>query len=143
MKQFLTGILMIVGSGVLLAALPAEHAVLTMERRALDGWLEGSPDASLEISDPTITYVHSALGARLDGLPAVKSLYESYQGRPLFDRYEIVDPIVVVAGNMAVLTYRLTTQNGSLTRRWDATEVFRDGQAGWRIIHTHFSQVTQ
>jgi ketosteroid isomerase-like protein len=143
MKHLVTCALMIVGSGMLPAAQSPEHTILTMERRAMDGWLQGNPDAFLDISDPTITYFHYTLETRLDGLPAVRALYESYRGRPLFDRYEIVDPNVVVAGNVAVLTYQLTTQNGSLSRRWNATEVFRDGQTGWRIIHTHFSLVKQ
>jgi hypothetical protein len=79
------------------------------------------------------------LDKRLDGLPALKALYESYRGKPLFDRYEILDPKVQVCGATAILTYQFTTLNGSLTRKWNATEVYQNGQAGWRIIHSHFS----
>jgi hypothetical protein len=116
-----------------------EQTILALERRAMDGWGQGNPDEFLTISDPGITYFHSTLQKRLEGLPAVKALYESYRGRPLFDRYEIGDPKVVVSGHVAVLTYLFTTQNGTLTRRWHATEVYREGPAGWRIIHSHFS----
>jgi hypothetical protein len=118
-----------------------ERTILAMERRAMDGWLAGNPDEFLKISDPEITYFHSSLDKRLVGLEAVKALYEGYRGRPLFDRYEMADPKVVVSGDMAVLAYLFTTQNGSLTRRWHATEVYRKGKAGWRIIHSHFSLV--
>jgi SnoaL-like domain len=125
--------------GTLAAAESTEETILAMERRAMDGWREGNPDEFLRISDPEITYFHSTLATRLEGLPAVKALYESYRGRPLFDRYEMADPKIVVSGSVAVLTYLFTTQTGSLARRWHATEVYRNGKAGWRIIHSHFS----
>jgi ketosteroid isomerase-like protein len=142
MKHFLTCVLLIVGAAAL-SGQPADHPVLVLERRGMDGWLQGSPDAFLAIADPAITYFHSTMGTRLDGLAAVKAVFEGYRGRPLFDRYDIVDPNVVTAGPVAVLTYQLVTQNGTLTRRWHATEVFREHQAGWRIIHSHFSSAKE
>ena len=132
-------LLIVMGAWVPLAAQSTEQTILALERRSMEGWLQGNPDPCLEITDPAITYFHSALETPLDGLTAVKALYETYRGRPLYDRYEIVDPKVVIAGSVAVLTYQLTTLNGSLTKRSNATQVFRDSQAGWRIIHSHFS----
>jgi hypothetical protein len=125
--------------GALAGAESTEETILAMERRAMDGWGQGNPDEFLRISDPEITFFHSTLDKRLDGLAAVKALYEGYRGRPIFDRYEMADPKVVVSGSMAVLTYLFTTQNGGLTRRWHATEVYRKGPSGWRILHSHFS----
>jgi hypothetical protein len=54
-----------------------------------------------------------------------------------------VDPKVVAFGAAAVLTYQLVTRNGSLTRRWHATEVYRETCSRWRIIHSHFSGAGQ
>jgi hypothetical protein len=139
MMKILALALAIACCGSLVAAESTGQTIVAMERRAMDGWRDGNPDELLKISDPEITYFHSALGLRLAGLEAVKALYESYRGRPLFDRYEMVDPKVVVAGSVAVLTYGFTTHNGALTRRWHATEVYREGPSGWRIIHSHFS----
>lgn len=143
MTKILTCALVVASCGTLATAQSTEQTILAMERRAMDGWREGNPDEFLRISDPEITYFHSTLETRLDGLPAVKALYESYRGRPLFDRYEMADPKIVVSGNVAMLTYLFTTQNGSLTRLWHATEVYRKGSAaaGWRILHSHFSLV--
>ncbi len=42
---------------------------------------------------------------------------------------------------MAILSYRLVTQNGADARTWNATEVYQKKKAGWRVIHSHFSQV--
>jgi ketosteroid isomerase-like protein len=142
MRRFLTYVLLMVGSAALLGQ-SADHPVLVLERRGMDGWLRGNPDAILAIADPAITYFHSTMETKLDGLAAVKAVFEGYRGRPLFDRYDIVDPKVVTAGDVAVLTYQLVTQNGTLTRRWHATEVFREHQASWRLIHGHFSLVQQ
>ncbi len=129
--------------GTVTAAEPVEQTILTLERRAMDQWLQGNPDGFLAISDPGITYFHSVTEARLDGIAAVRVLYETYRGRPLFDRYEIVGPKVVAASGTAVLTYQLVTHNASLTRRWHASEVYRHTRTGWRIVHTHFSEARQ
>ena len=106
----------------------------------MDGWLQGSPDEFLTLAGADITFFHSTQRERLVGVQAVKALCESYRGRPLFDRYAIREPRVAVSGRTAVLTYLFTTQNGTIVRHWHATVVYRDGAAGWRVIHSHFSQ---
>jgi hypothetical protein len=133
--------LMLALTGTPVGAAPAEETILALERQAMDLWRQGNPDGFLAISDPGITFFHSTVEAQLVGLAAVKTLYEGYRGRPLFDRYEMAEPRVVAAGGTAVLTYVLVTWNGSLTRRWHASEVYRDGRDGWRIVHSHFSAV--
>lgn len=115
--------------------------VIALERRTMDGWLQGSPDEFLKLVDADITFFHSTQPERLVGAQAVRALCESYRGRPLFDRYAIGEPRVAVSGHTAVLTYLFTTQNGTIVRQWHATVVYRTGAAGWRVIHSHFSQV--
>jgi len=142
MKKNLSCALVAALSGMFAMAGPnavTEQTILEIERRGMDGWQQGNPDEFLKISDAGITYFHPVVEKRLEGLPAVKALYEGYRGKPLFDRYEIVDPKVVVSGRVAVLTYQFTTVNGPLTRRWNTTEVYQQEPAGWRIIHSHFS----
>ena len=140
MKRTLAWALALACIGAGARAETIEETILAMERRVMEGWLSGNPDAVIAISDPGITFFHSAIPGRLEGLDAVKAVYEGYRGQPLFDSYEIVAPKVDAWKDTAVLTYQLTTQNGTLTRHWDATEVFRRGSAGWRIVHSHFSQ---
>jgi len=113
--------------------------ILAMERGALDGWQAGNPDALLAISDPEITYFHAMTDRRLDGLPAVKALFDGYRGRPLFDSYEMAEPKVQASGDTAVLTYILVRHIGTMTTRWNATQVYRQKKEGWRIIHSHWS----
>lgn len=115
-----------------------ERIILATERQIMNDWLKGNFDKLLEMSDPEITYFHAVTDKRLDGLPAVRELYEGYRGRPLFDSYEIIDPKVQVSGDTAILTYQLETRNGAVVRRWNATQVYRKKE-GWRIIHAHWS----
>ena len=128
--------------GLLAAADSSESVtpeILALERRALDGWQVGNPDPLLAISDPDITYFHAVTDKRLDGLPAVKALFEGYRGRPLFDGYETAEPRVQVSGDTAVLTYTLVRHIGTVTDRWYATQVYQRKKEGWRIIHSHWS----
>jgi ketosteroid isomerase-like protein len=113
--------------------------VLALERRTLDGWQVGNPDPLLAISDPEITYFHVVTDQRLDGLAAVKALFEGYRGRPLFDSYEMAEPKVQASGDTAVLTYILVRHVGTETTRWNATQVYQRKKEGWRIIHSHWS----
>ncbi len=128
--------------GVLAAADPSEVVapeILALERKALDGWQVGNPDALLAISDPEITYFHAMTDTRLDGLPAVKVLFEGYRGRPLFDSYEMAEPKVQAGDDTAVLTYILVRHIGTMTTRWNSTQVYQRKKEGWRVIHSHWS----
>ncbi len=128
--------------GVLTAADGNEataREVLALERTTLDGWQMGNPDPLLAISDPEITYFHVVTDQRLDGLPAVRALFEGYRGRPLFDSYEMAEPKVQSSGDTAILTYTLVRHVGTATTRWNATQVYQRKKEGWRIIHSHWS----
>ena len=114
--------------------------ILALEKSGLDGWLAGDPGPQLAIADPQITYFHAVVEQRLDGLPALKELYERYRGTPLFDSYRILTPKVQVAGEVAVLTYVLAQHTGTATSFWNATQVYQKGKDGWRVIHSHFSK---
>ncbi len=128
------------GGALMAADLDVARQLLVLERQALDGWQHGSPDGDLAISDAAITYIHPAAGKRLDGLPAVKELFERYRGTPLFDSYEILEPKVQAAADLAILTFVFECRNGDTTRRYDATLAFERKQEGWRIVHAHWSK---
>jgi hypothetical protein len=114
--------------------------ILALEKSGLDGWLKGDPGPQLAITDSQITFFHDVVENRLDGLPAVKELYERFRGTPLFDRYEILTPKVQVSGEVAVLTYVLAQHIGTVTTFWNATQVYQMRKEGWRVTHTHWSK---
>ena len=119
----------------------ATHEILALERHAMDGWVTGDPGPALAICDPEITYFHAITEKRLDGLPALRDLYEKFRGMTLFDRYEILDPRVQFAGDVAVLTYHFVRHNGAAASHWNATQVYQQQKEGWRVIHSHWSMV--
>ena len=119
----------------------ATAEILALEHRAMDGWLTGNPDPALAISDPAITYFHAMTQRRIEGLASLKDLYERYRGMVLYDRYEVLDPRVQFAGDVAVLTYHFVRHNGDAASHWNATEVYQRKKEGWRVIHSHWSEM--
>jgi hypothetical protein len=118
--------------------------ILGLERRALDGWLRGDPGPQLAIVDPEVTYIHSAAATtRINGVVPLRKLYAGFSGTPLFDSYEIMDPHVRTSGQTAVLTYRLARRVAAATDYWNATEVYEKQTSGWRLIHSHWSEVKE
>lgn len=118
----------------------AASEIVALERQAMDGWLAGNPEPFLAMCDPDITYFHVMTERRADGLAAVRAIVEPFRGRSLFDGYEMLAPTVLVGGETAVLSYVLVRRIGSVTSRWNATEVFQRKAQGWRLVHSHWSQ---
>jgi len=116
-----------------------EREVVAMERASMDGWLKGDAGPMLAAADPDITMFHVMTERRVEGIAGVKELYAAYNGRPLFDSYQIDHPKVQVGGEMAILSYQLITHTGDATRTWNATEVYQRRKGGWKVIHSHFS----
>ena len=143
MKSLILACVLATALGSVLAAADRDEAtareVLALERTTLDGWQVGNPDPLLAISDPEITYIHVVTDKRLNGLPALKALFEAYRGRPLFDSYEMAEPKVQSSGDIAVLTYILVRHVGTATSRWNATQVYQRKKEGWLVIHSHWS----
>jgi ketosteroid isomerase-like protein len=115
------------------------ETILALERAALDRWGRGDPDGFLEISAPEVTYFDPFTDRRLDGLAALRSWYDQLRGKLHIDRYEIIDPGVQQAGDIGVLTFRFDSHGSEGVMRWNTTEIYKKGPAGWKIIHTHWA----
>jgi hypothetical protein len=114
--------------------------IMALERKAMDGWAEGNPDPQMAITGAGITCFHAVVENRLDGVAAVKALYEPFRGMPLFDSYEMRNPKVQELGEVAVLTYQLVRHVGSAVTIWNGTQVYQKQKEGWRVVHTHWSE---
>ena len=114
-------------------------ATLALERAALDSWGRGEPDGFLEITDPDVAHFDPFQPRRVDGLTALQAMYDELRGRIRIERDEIVDPRVHLGGDIAVLTFRFNSIGSESEMRWNATEVYRRTDGGWRIIDSHWS----
>ena len=126
----------------------AEHTI-SLERAALDRWITADPDGYLSLYARDASYFDPFCQKRVDGLDELKARMSAMRGMTLpftEPRYDMIDPVVQVDGNVAVLTFNLVNYgkpSGSaeetILARWNATEVYRAEDGAWRIIHTHWS----
>ena len=126
----------------------AQH-IISLERAALDRWIHADPDGYLNLYAGDATYFDPFREKRVDGLDELKARTAAMRGITLpftEPRYDMINPVVRVEGNVAVLTFNLVNYGkptGSAVEtvlaRWNATEIYRKVDADWRIIHTHWS----
>jgi ketosteroid isomerase-like protein len=119
--------------------------IVGLERDALDRWGAGDPDGLLDLYASDISYFDPMTAARIDGHQAMVEYYRPWAGKIRIDRYEILNPQVVVESNMALLTYNLvnysTDTEGveSVGSRWNSTTVYQRNGGTWKAIHSHWS----
>jgi hypothetical protein len=113
--------------------------VIHLERAALDRWGQGDPSGFLEISAPNVVYFDPYLEKRMDGFEALAQDYETIRGKVHFDRYELLNPLVQVCGDLAVLTFNYVSYTGESQSHWNCTEVYRRDGESWQIVQTHWS----
>jgi ketosteroid isomerase-like protein len=119
--------------------------ILTLERGALDRWGRGDPGGFLESYAADITYFDPVTATRIDGHQAMADYYVPWVGKIQIARYEMLNPHVVVDGNVALLTYNLVNYirdaQGveSVGSRWNSTTVYQQRESTWKAIHSHWS----
>jgi ketosteroid isomerase-like protein len=117
----------------------AADEIIAMERAALERWGRGDPGGFLEIMAPDVSYFDPFTERRLDGIDAMRHLYEQFRGKIHIDRFEVIEPRVQDLGEVAVLTFRFESHGSEGWMQWNTTEVYRATASGWRIIHTHWA----
>ena len=116
------------------------QAIISLERAALERWIKGDPAGFLEISAADVVYFDPSLERRIDGIDALARYYEPIRGKVYAERFELLNPLVQVVGNAAVLTFNYVSFGAEGGRSpWNCTEVYRRARGGWRIIQTHWS----
>jgi ketosteroid isomerase-like protein len=115
------------------------QAILAVERGAFERWAKGDLNGFLDASDPEVDYFDPVVETRLEGLPALRALYDPMQGKFHVDRWEMINPRVIVSGDMGVLTFNFVSYSNCRTERWNTTEVYRRKNGQWKIVHTHWA----
>jgi len=128
------------------ASVTQPEQIIALERGALDRWGKGDPQGYLEIMASEITYFDPFQEKRLDG-PAVRAFIEPLKGKIMTSHYDMVNPKVQFHGDVALLTFNLFTYTKTadapetLAASWNSTEVYRRFDDGWKIIHSHWSNI--
>jgi hypothetical protein len=113
--------------------------IISMECAGLERWIHGDPSGFLEISASDVVYFDPYREKRVDGLEALTVLYDELRGQIQLDRFELLNPLVQVVGDAAVLTFNYVSYKGESESRWNCTEVYRRNGDRWQIIQTHWS----
>ena len=114
--------------------------IVAMEEAALERWCAGDPSGFLELSDEDVAYFDPFLDRRLDGLAALIAYYEKLRGKISAPRFELLNPKVQRAGDMAVLTFNFVAwDEDESALRWHCTEVYARRGDAWKIVQTHWS----
>jgi ketosteroid isomerase-like protein len=131
------------------ASMDVTAHIISLERSALDRWIRADPDGYLSLYAANATYFDPFREKRIDGLDELKARMAAMRGVTLpfkEPRYDMINPVVQVEGKIAVLSFNLVNYgkpSGSAAEtvlaRWNATEVYREIDGEWRIIHTHWS----
>jgi hypothetical protein len=113
--------------------------IINMECTALKSWIHGDPSGFLEICAPDVVYFDPYREKRVDGLEELTTLYKELWGKIQLDRFELLNPLVQVIGDAAVLTFNYVSYSSESEFRWNCTEVYRRDGEQWQIIQTHWS----
>jgi ketosteroid isomerase-like protein len=113
--------------------------IIALESAALERWGNGDPSGFLEICAPDVVYFDPYQEMRVNGLEALAQCYKTIWGQVYFERFELLNPLVQVGGELAVLTFNYVSYTGDKQSRWNCTEVYRQAVDGWQIIQTHWS----
>jgi len=119
--------------------------ILMLERGALDRWGKGDPGGFLDVYAPDVSYFDPVTRSRIDGHEAMADYYRPWVGKIQIARYEMLNPSVIIDGNMALLTYNLVNYvrdaGGveSAGSRWNSTTVYQRRGQSWKAIHSHWS----
>jgi ketosteroid isomerase-like protein len=118
----------------------ATHEVIDLECAALVRWGMGDPSAFLALYAPDVVYFDPGLDRRIDGLEAMTEYYEAIRGKVHFERFELINPLVQLVGDAAVLTFNYASYGAEeQPSRWNCTEVYRRKGERWEIIQSHWS----
>ena len=121
--------------------------LMRLESTAMERWRKGDPTGYLELYASQVTYFDPGTTQRVNGRTALTTRYKHLQGKIIYDVMDFIEPVVLVAGDMALLFYRFfsTSLNGdgSVLKRtpWNCTQVYQRMQGGWKIIHNHWSLI--
>ena len=119
---------------------PVAEEIIEIEKAALTRWGNGDPSGFLEITAPDVVYFDPYIPCRIDGLEALRDYYrQNLWGKIHIDRFELLNPVVQVSGDVALMTFNYVSYQGEKPDYWNCTEIYQRQQGTWKIIQSHWS----
>jgi len=116
--------------------------IIALEEKALGLWNNGNPDGFLELSADDVVYFDPTFEKKFKGKKALAAYYDGFRGKNKIDSYQMIEPVVHIMSECAVLAYDYEACRDDQTYRMQCTEVYKlDSSGQWKIIHTHWSFV--
>lgn len=116
--------------------------IIALEKQALEQWNNGNPDGFINLSADDVIYIDPAFQYKLEGKKALEDYYNSIRGKIKIDKYKMINPVVQLSSEIAVLTYNYEAHRDGMIFKMNCTDVYRlYPQNQWKIIHTHWSFV--
>ena len=114
------------------------RSIIEMEIAALEESFKGNFSTFLSLYSEKITYFDPS--RHIYGFDKIKEYYESFPQNVKVEKYDIIDPVVQIYGETAILTHRIVTHSNGKVIGENCTEVYqRQLNKPWKIIHSHFS----
>jgi len=119
--------------------------IIAQNKAAFERWYQGDPFGYLDIMADEMTYFSPFVNSILDGKSAVYAAVTPAEGQIHSPGFDIIDPKIQLGESIAVLTFILSEldEGGAQTAGWKVTEVYRDVDDRWQMIHAHFSAVAE
>lgn len=115
-------------------------AIIALEEQALRLWNNGNPDGFIELCDDDVVYMDPAFENKLEGKKALENYYNTVRGKIRIDTYKIINPVVQLSSEIAVLVYNYEAHRDGMIFKMNCTEVYKLNAAKhWKITHTHWS----
>jgi ketosteroid isomerase-like protein len=118
--------------------------LITIEQQCAAAFNEKNIPALLEFFGDEISGFSSTEHDRFNSKSELKKTFEYYLSEADTVTYEIIDPSVTEAGEVAILSFywrvTLKTGNKRVEIPGRGTHVFYHEDGKWKIIHEHFSR---
>jgi ketosteroid isomerase-like protein len=119
--------------------------IIALERAALDRWEKGDMSGYFALYADEVTYFDWGTERRVDGHVALRAQLGPFEGKFTIDRIEMVNPMVQVHGDVAVLSYNAIDHGSEMMGTKsppgaaNITSVFARQGGAWRMVHAHYS----
>jgi ketosteroid isomerase-like protein len=119
------------------------EAVIAIVKDGLERLRKGDPRGITDVCADDVTYYSIENDSLLVGRQTLEEMYGPPTDQTYYDHFDLINPTVQVHGDVAILAFDFasfaTEDDSQLRTRWRSTYVLARFDAGWRIVHVHWT----